>query len=549
MNCQVRALPDSRQGVARPWAVVLCSTAIIIVTALAGSGCKVGPNYCGPPAPPIAPRYPTATAVEAEDLPSPQNVGIEPGTEANPGGTQSPPPSPVLTAGPDLTSWWTTLNDPTLNLLIVRAVENNRDLRIAAERIFEARARRGTVASSLFPQVEANALFTHERRPSGGLFGGTIRDWWAGGGDLSWEIDVFGRLRRLLEAADADVGERQELYRDTLVLLIAETASTYVEARSNQEQMAIVEGNIKVQSETVRLVRSRFENEKTDMLDVSQSEGSLKGVEAGYPAFRILYRQSINRLSVLLGCPPGEVDALLSQPQPIPGAPEHVAVGIPAELLRRRPDIRAVERRIAAQTARIGGAVGELYPQFSIIGSFGLEASDFSKLWQTDAIAAGVTPGMRWNILNFGRYRSNVWVQESLQRQFIWEYDNAVLQAAEEVDNALVAFHEGRVRGELLQQSIDQYREAVRLAQIKYRAGNVDLQRVLDSQRSLLASQNLLVINRMEVVRAFISLYRALGGGWQIPVGQIASVTNVSAANPPELIEPPPLPNDAANDE
>ena len=204
---------------------------------------------------------------------------------------------------PELVSWWTALNDPILNELIVCAVENNRDLRVAAERIFEARARRGTVASSLFPQIDTDASFTHERRPSGGIFGGSIRDWWSWGTNLSWEIDVFGRLRRLLEAADADVGERQELYRDTLILLIAETAATYVEARSHQEQMAIVEANIEVQSETVRLVRSRFDNEKTDMLDVSQSEGSLKGVEAGYPTFRILYRQSINRLSVLTWLP------------------------------------------------------------------------------------------------------------------------------------------------------------------------------------------------------------------------------------------------------
>ena len=275
------------------------------------------------------------------------------------------------------------------------------------------------------------------------------------------------------------------------------------------------------------------------MLDVSQSEGSLKGVEAGYPTFRILYRQAINRLSVLIGCPPGTVDQLMTKPQAIPQAPDSVAVGIPAELLRRRPDIRAVERRIAAQTARIGGAVGELYPQFSITGSFGLEAGDFSALWQSSAIAAGIMPGMRWHILNFGRYRSNVWVQQSLQRQYMWEYENAVLQAAEEVDNALVGFQEGRQRGELLQEAVQHYQEAVRLSQIKYRAGYVDLQRVLDSQRSLLASQNLLVVNRAAVVQSFISLYKALGGGWQVPVHQIANTTSPEKG-PPEFIPLPP---------
>jgi outer membrane protein TolC len=277
------------------------------------------------------------------------------------------------------------------------------------------------------------------------------------------------------------------------------------------------------------------------MLDVRQSEGSLKGVEAGYPLTRILYRESINRLSVLIGCPPGAVDAAMLQPQPIPKAPQRVAVGIPAELLRRRPDIRAVERRIASQTALIGAAEGELYPQFSITGTFGLQAGDFSALWGSNAIAAGVTPGMKWHILNFGRYRSNVWVQESLQRQYIWEYQQAVLQAAEEVDDALVNFNEGKQRGQLLRESVDHYQEAVRLSQIKYRAGHVDLQRVLDSQSNLLASQNLLVLNRSAVVRSFISLYRALGGGWQVPVREIAEMMPL----PPTQPEVVPLPTPA----
>ena len=507
---------------------------------LFAGGCKVGPDYCGPPISPVADSYPAATAEDATAAsPSDDSDGT-----ASPGGPQGDGEAiesiPIEELAPELVSWWTSLNDPILNELVVCAAENNRDLRVAAERIFEARARRGTVASSLFPQVDTDGSFTHEKRSSGGSLGGVVRDWWSWGTDLSWEIDVFGRLRRLLEAADADIGEQRELYRDTLVLLIAETAATYVEARSHQEQMAIVLANIDVQSETVRLVRSRYDNDKTDMLDVRQSEGSLKGVEAGYPSFRILYRESINRLSVLIGCPPGAVDAIMEQPRPIPRAPEHVAVGIPAELLRRRPDLRAVERKIAAQTARIGAAEGELYPQFSINGSFGLGAKDFSALWSSNAIAAGITPAMRWHILNFGRYRSNVWVQESLQRQYIWEYQDTVLRAAEEVDNALVGFSEGKRRGELLQESVEHYEEAVRLSQIKYRAGHVDLQRVLDSQRSLLASQNLLVLNRTAVVRSFISLYRALGGGWQVPVQQIANVTTGPAEEPAEFIPLPP---------
>jgi NodT family efflux transporter outer membrane factor (OMF) lipoprotein len=540
MNCRERASQRHRLNTARYSRARFYATFVSFAITVLTSGCKVGPNYCHPPAAPVASHFPTAATGVTSDLPTPRDLETDADSETAAGQLEQATTELDNSVGPEFAAWWISLNDPIMNQLVVAAVENNRDLQVAAERIFEARARRGTVLPSLLPQIDTDATFTHERRPSGGLFSGSVRDWWAWGGDLSWEIDVFGRLRRLLEAADADVGERQELYRDALILLIAETATTYAEARSHQEQLRIVAANIEVQAETVRLVRSRFENEKTDMLDVSQSEGSLKEVQAGYPTFRILYRQSINRLSVLLGCPPGEVDAIMSQPSPIPSAPEQVAVGIPAELLRRRPDIRSVERRIAAQTARIGAAVGELYPQFSIIGSFGLGATDFSALWQSSAIGAGVTPGVRWPILHFGRYRSNVCVQESLQRQYILEYENAVLQAAEDVDNALVAFHEGRERGKLLQESVTHYREAVRLAQIKYRAGHTDLQRVLDSQRSLLASQNLLVVNQMAVVRAFISLYRAMGGGWQIPVSQIASVTPDLTETTPEFIPAPP---------
>ena len=514
--------------------------ALAIAMAILTSGCRVGPDYCRPPSSPVADSYPAASVDEADVLHAPLDGADHPGTGEAQGDVDPFESDPAGELTPELVSWWTALNDPVLNEFVVCAVKNNRDLRVAAERILESRARRGTVASSLFPQVDTDGSFTHEKRPSGGMFGGTVRDWWSWGTDLSWEIDVFGRLRRLLEAADADIGEQRELYRDTLILLIAETAHTYVEARSHQEQMAIVAANINVQAETVRLVRSRYNNDKADMLDVSQAEGSLKGVEAGYPPFRILYRQSINRLSVLIGCPPGAVDAQMSQPRPIPNAPEHVAVGIPAELLRRRPDIRSAERKIAAQTSRIGAAVGELYPQFSIIGTFGLEANDFSALWNSNSIGAGVTPAMRWHILNFGRYRSNVRVQESLQRQYIWEYENTVLRAAEEVDNALVGFDQGKQRGKLLQKSVDNYVEAVRLSQIKYRAGHVDLQRVLDSQRSQLVSQNLLVLNRTEVVQSFISLYRALGGGWQLPVQRIATMTTGIAEGQPELIPLPP---------
>ncbi len=541
MDNRGRVVENRRLDSVGSWPSYLRCAILVIVAGFFSSGCKVGPDYTGPPCPAIGQCYPEATSDEESVVNVIPDQGCSEDTPAVGGDGESIEVVPIGELGPELANWWTALNDPVLNELVVCVVQQNPDLLLAAERIFESRARRGTVASSLFPQIDTNTYFTHEKRPAGGLFSGSVRNWWSWSTDLSWEIDVFGRLRRLLESSDADIGEKQELYRDTLILLIAETATTYVEARSHQEQMAIIASNIDIQKETVRLVTSRHDNDKADMLDVSQAKGSLKGVEAGYPLSQILYRRSINRLSVLTGSPPGAIDALMSDPQPIPDAPEYVTVGIPAELLQRRPDVRGVERKLAAQTARIGGAVGELYPQFSITGSFGLAANEFGALWNNRAIATGITPAVRWNILNFGRYRCNVWVQESLQRQYTWEYENTVLRAAEEVDNALVSYKRGKERRDLLRESVDYYAEAVRLSQIKYQAGAVDLQRVLNSQESLLASQNLLVLNRTDVVRSFITLYRALGGGWQIPVQQIAAATLAPtiAEEQPEHLPPP----------
>ena len=275
---------------------------------------------------------------------------------------------------------------------------------------------------------------------------------------------------------------------------------------------------------------------------MEQARGNLMSSKAEMPSLQLGYRQSINRLSVLLGAPIGEVDALMKEVRPIPRAPEKIATGIPAELLRRRPDVRQAERQVAAQTARIGAAVGDIYPMFSLTGTFGLDSQNLSQLFQSDSINAGIGPSFRWNILNFGKFRCNIEAQKFIQRQFIASYQETVLQAAEEVDNSLAGYLREQERYAYLTQTVASYREAVRLANLRYQSGTTDFQRVIDSQRSLLTYQNQLVQTEANVVNNVITLYRAMGGGWQMPINEAPPMENGPAPTPAPQLEVIPLP-------
>ena len=471
------------------------AAATIVISLLALlTGCKVGPNYCGPP--------PACM-------------------QSNWRATEDPA---VKTQCENLAAWWTKFDDPTLNALVDRAVRNNLDLREAAIRIFETRAKRCIVRGDLFPQIQQDASYSYTKTSTsgimggggiGGLAGGTASNQWNLGLDGTWEIDVFGRLRRLVEAADDDISVSIEDYRDTMVILLGDVATNYVDARTYQRRLEIARNNLQLQQRTLELTEDRFKGELSPELDVAQAKANYENTAAGIPSLEIGYQQSLNRLSVLLGCPPGEVDGLLAEQTTIPIPPKEIAIGIPADLLRRRPDIRKAEREVAAQTARIGAAIGEMYPKFTLLGSFGLDAQDFSKLFSGDAIAASTGPQMQWNILNFGRLRCNVLVQESLQQQYSIRYQKKVLVAAEEVDNALVSYVCQKQRRTHLHNEVEASRRSVVLSQQRYVGGDMDFQRVLDSQRSLLNSEEQLASTEANVAIAVIQLYRALGGGWQ----------------------------------
>ena len=464
-----------------------------LVFLLLFSGCMVGPDYFRPSAP-IADSY----------------------TQINP--DQGVVPEDCT----DLAFWWGNLNDPALNQLIQTSVNQNLSVREAALRVCESRAKLGVTASSLFPQVDSDGSFYYQKRAtnSGGTsIGGGIVDptsqLWSWGTNLSWEIDVFGRLRRLVQASEADIQVNCELYHDAMLMLVSDIARNYVDARAYQERIEIVKLNIDIQAQTLRIVQARFEAQTINELDLAQAKGNLESSKAELPTLYDLYRNSLNRLSVLLGCPPGYVDEFMSEYRPIPQAPEMIAVGIPAELLRRRPDIRAAERRIAAQTYRVGAAVGDLYPMFSISGTFGLDSKFMTQFFTSESLNAGVGPAFRWNILNFGRYRCNIVANEFLAREYVVRYQQAVLTAAEEVDNALSGYVQEKQRREYLRNTVASYARAVELSQKQYEGGTVDFQRVLDSQRALLTYQNQLVQSRASVTNNIILLYRALGGGWE----------------------------------
>lgn len=475
------------------------------------AGCLVGPDYRRPT---------TAVSQSYTDVAPEQGVSSE--------------------ASEDLAFWWANLNDPALNELVQAAASQNLSLREAAYRICESRARLGVTSSSLFPQVDSDGSFYYQKRAENtggtGIPGGVVDNTsqlWSWGTNLSWEIDVFGRLQRLVQASEADIRVNNELYRDTMVLLIADVARNYVDARAYQERIEIVKQNITIQTDTLKIVQARVNTQTGDLLDLAQAKGNLESSKAELPLLHDGYRKSLNRLSVLLGCPPGAVDRYMSRRKSIPQPPEMIAVGIPAELLRRRPDVRAAESRVAAQTYRVGGAMGDLYPMFSITGTFGLDSKYMTQFFTSESLNAGIGPSFRWNILNFGRYRCNVVANQFLQRQLVALYRQSVLNAAEEVDNAISGYVREKQRRESLANSVAAYREAVEISQQRYEDGTVDFQRVLDSQRSLLTYQNQLVQSRAGVINNMILLYRALGGGWE----SAGRLRNAPPA-PPEQVVP-----------
>ena len=412
----------------------------------------------------------------------------------------------------DLAVWWRTLNDPLLSSLIERAVAGNLDFKKARARVREARARRGIAKADLFPTLDGAGSATWSRfsEDRGSAKTGEL---YSAGFDAGWELDIFGGVRRSVEAAESDLQATQEDLRNILVSLLAEVALNYIDLRTSQVQIAVAEENLGAQSETYQLTQWRYEAGLSDELAVQQARYSLENTRSLIPALRTRLEETMNRIAVLLGEQPGKVHQELEKRKPIPVTPLNVAVGVPADLLRRRPDVRQAERQLAAQTARIGVATAELFPKFTLSGSIGLEALSLGNLSSGIWTLAG-GPKITWAIFKAGAIRQNIEVQSALQEQYLMAYEAAVLTALEEVENALVAYAEVQQRRQSLSAATQAARKAVELAQHKYQAGLTDFNNVLDAQRSLLSFQEQLAQNEGNVTSNMVRLYKTLGGGW-----------------------------------
>ncbi|MBI4842809.1 MAG: efflux transporter outer membrane subunit [Nitrospirae bacterium] len=409
-----------------------------------------------------------------------------------------------------LEKWWSTLNDPKLTSLIERSASSNLGIREAKARVREARARRGISSAGLFPTIDASGSAQRGRGSSG-----TENDFYSTGFDAGWELDIFGGLRRSVEAADADLEASEEGLRDVLVSLLAEVSLNYVDVRLFQARIAIAESNLAAQTETYQIAGWRNEAGLTSRLDVEEAMYSLEKTRSQIPALRSGLDEAMNRIAILLGENPGAMNEELSEYITNPVTPLEIAVGLPADLLRRRPDVRKAERRLAAQTARIGVATAGLYPQFTLSGSIGLEALELDNLFSYGNRTFGIGPGFKWNIFDAGSIRKNIEAQDALQEQALIQYETAVLEALHEVDNALTAYAGEQVRRQSLINGSNAAGRAVKLAQDQYASGLIDFQALLTAQQSLLSLQDQLAGSDAEVISNLIRLYKALGGGWE----------------------------------
>ena len=456
---------------------------VFATLAITLAGCAVGPNY-----------RPPQTSMPAN--------WTEPAADTT---------TPV-------TRWWQTFNDPQLDSLIERAVQQNHDLRIAGARLREARALRGGAVWDFGPAVTGSAAYTDARTSQNSLTFPIPKldtDTYNAGFDARWELDVFGGKRRALEAAQASLDASADDRRDVLVSLLAEVARNYTELRGAQRRLTIARENIAAQQAALDLTRKRFDAGASSKLDVAQASALLAGTQSQLPTLETAVRQTMHRLAVLLGQQPGTLVAELNEPAAIPLTPPSVPVGLPSELLRRRPDVRRAERELAGATARIGVVTAELFPKFSLIGAAGfqsLSAGDWftggSRFW-----SAG--PTVSWRLLDFGRVHSQIQAANAREEQALAAYEKTVLVALEDVENALVAYAQEQVRRQSLQEQVDANRQAVDLANQLYTKGQSSFLNVLDARRSLYQAEDTLVQSERSVTTNLIALYKALGGGWE----------------------------------
>jgi NodT family efflux transporter outer membrane factor (OMF) lipoprotein len=420
-----------------------------------------------------------------------------------------------VSAPADLAAWWRTLGDATLDDLIAAVLAANPDVKVAQARLREARARRDIASATRFPTVGASASASRTRTEAGA---GSSRSAYDAGLDASWEPDIFGGQRRAIEAAGADLEAAVEDMRATQVSLAAEVALNYVQVRALQARLAIARANLGTQSQTLQLTQWRAQAGLTSSLDVEQARAAVEQTRAQIPSLDGSLVAARNRLAILAGAPPGALDARLAATAAIPAVPTSIAIGIPTDTLRQRPDLRAAERRLAAETARIGQQEAQRFPSLPIGGSIGVESLTLGGLLEREAIVGRLVARLAATLFDGGRLRSQVEAQSAVRERALRNYEAAVLTALEDVENALAQLANARVRREALANAADAARNAAIYAEHRYSAGITDFQTVLDTQRTLLSAQDNLKSTEAEQASALIRLYKALGGGWD-PAG------------------------------
>lgn len=505
---------------------------VLRVLVLLLAGCEVGPDYA------------------------------RPGLEVSPHWLEVSDPRLKARAG-DPRLWWKNFKDPILDRLVLRAYRQNLPLRAAGVRVLEARAQLGIAVGELYPQLQqAFGAVQYNRlseRAVQGAFSRIFNYTQAQLGlSASWELDFWGRFRRAVESADDALLASIADYDSTLVSLTADVANNYVLIRTAELRLDIARRNVDTQRESLRIANARFEGGTTSRRDVEQARTVLASTESMIPALEIILRQSSNALSVLMGMPPADLSRLLAGSLGIPVAPPYVAAGIPADLLRRRPDVRFAEFQAASQSARIGVAKADLYPAFSLTGQIGILAADVGRASLSDMFDwrsrfGSIGPTVRWNILNYGQITNRVRVEDARFQELLIQFQNTVLTAQREVEDNLIAFLKLEDRAGSLAESTRAAARSLDLAVLQYRQGITDFTTVLTAQQALLTEQDTLANTLGDIARSLVGVYRALGGGWEIREGNdlvpesvkkaMADRTDWGRILSPAFYLPPPSPD------
>jgi outer membrane protein, multidrug efflux system len=472
----------------------MTSRAIVLVAVAVGAaGCMVGPDYHRP------------------DVEAPGSFG-ELAPAAPPKGRSD------AVAGGTPTAWWTTFDDQLLTSLIERTVEENLTLKQAEARVREARASRRIAASDLWPQVGASGSYARERTSKNvpGSNAGKVFNFFQAGFDANWEVDVFGGIRRSVEAAEATVEAAIEDQNAVLVSLMAEVGFDYVTYRSLQQRVALANQNLAAQQGTLDLTRRLFNAGLAPELDVQRAAAQVATTASAIPLLQQQAAQAMHALGILIGQPPMTLQQELEAVGPIPKPPVQVAVGLPSELLLRRPDVARSERQLAAQTAEIGVATRDLFPRFFITGVADLQsirASDFFN-WESRALSIG--PSVTWPVFTGGKIKGNIELQTAAQQELLAAYQAVVLRAFQDVEDALVAFsHEQATRAQL-EDAVRANQRAAELARNLYAQGLTDFLTVLVAEESVFTSQDDLAQTERDVALQLVALYKAVGGGWEM---------------------------------